>query len=219
MRQALDDLLQRLKFRPINIVGRQITVMQHISDIFSTPKRLNLTGTERTIWLQGLLEFLHENPTHIGRVLMGRPGPWNRKHVRELELLICGLDDRQAIRNYLSILHEAARLWSADTRKRVPLTHFLPHETSLDNPFSDDFAAASLCCENWKQKLAMLISSGRDDKYNVNKYKQTRYIYSLYKSCTDTGIQRLTKKSYTESAQNESNDGGQLWHSSPKKRN
>jgi integrase len=138
--------------------------MQHISDVFSTPKRLNLTGTERTIWLQPLLEFLQENPTHIGRVLMGGPGPWKRKHVRELELLICGLDDRQAIRNYLSILHEAARLWSADTRKRVPLPHFLPHETSLDNPFSEDFAAASLCCADWKQRLAMLVSSDRNER-------------------------------------------------------
>lgn len=138
--------------------------MAPVSNVFSTPQRLSLTGTERTIWLEPLLEFLRKNPTHIGRVLMGSPGPWKREHVREMELVICSLEDREAIRNFLSILHEAARLWSADTRKRVPLPHFLPRETRFDNPFSEHFAAATLCCENWSQKLAMLITTDQNDR-------------------------------------------------------
>ena len=138
--------------------------MKPVSNIFSSPQRLSLTGTERTVWLESLLKFLCDNPTHMGRVLMGGPGPWGRTHVRELELLICSLENREAIRNYLSIMHEAARLWSADTLKRVPLPHFLPRETQFDNPFTEDFATAALCCANWKQKLATLITFDHSDR-------------------------------------------------------
>lgn len=132
-------------------------------NVFSNPQRLNLTGTERKLWLQPLIRLLQEKPTRVGRVLFGLDfglddDPWDKKDLQEVESLIVGdVEDRRVIAGHLSVLHEAVRLWSATTGKPVPFPHFLPPERNFDNPFIQDYAAAVSICGTWKSKLSQWI--------------------------------------------------------------
>jgi integrase len=138
--------------------------MSLMFNVFSKPERINLTPTERELWLPSLLRLLRSNPTHVSRVLLGlEEKPWNAKQLREVErLLISQPDNRRQLAGHLSVLHEAARLWWATAGKRVPLPHFLPQERKLDNPFSRDFAHAESVCESWRSELSRWIDQLRD---------------------------------------------------------
>jgi integrase len=132
-------------------------------NVFSKPERINLTAAEREHCLPSLLRLLDSNPTHVSRLLRGLKGkPWNAKQLREVETLLMGQPgDRRLLAGQLSVLHEAARLWSATVDKKVPLPHFLPNERKLDNPFSRDFAEAEAVCESWKSELSRWIDQLR----------------------------------------------------------
>jgi integrase len=93
--------------------------------------------------------------TETGTILQGKPRPpWDRKDIREIEsLIIDRAGDRSAVAGQLSILHEAARLWSAVARQHVPLPRFLPPERKLDNPFLGDYAAAASRCQKWESRI------------------------------------------------------------------
>jgi hypothetical protein len=125
-------------------------------NIFSNPQKLDLSSKERTMWLQPLMSLLRDNPTEVGRVLFGlKAGPWRKQDVRETESLIASkAEDKRTMAGYLSILHEAAIRWSACTRRRVSLPHFLPPERKFDNPFSKDYSTAVSVHKKWKSKLS-----------------------------------------------------------------
>lgn len=128
-------------------------------DVFSQDKRINLTPTERTKWLESLKQFLRKNPTAVGRALFGELGPWSEQDLRTIETLITSkVESRATISAFLSVLYEAARLWSVTTEQRLPLPHFLPPERQFDNPFQTDYATAISVCEQWKSKLAKSVN-------------------------------------------------------------
>jgi integrase len=129
-------------------------------NVFSNPQKLDLSGVERTKLLKPFLALLRDNPTEVGRVLFGlKIGPWKKEDVRAIELLIVHKsEDKRMIAGYLSILHEASILWSATTRRRVPLPHYLVPERKFDNPFCKDFATAVSVHEQWKRVLSQMVA-------------------------------------------------------------
>lgn len=123
-------------------------------DVFSDPRRLNLTATERRLWLHLLLEFLRENPTPVGDALRGKLGPWCKQDVKGIEkLILTKVTDRNAQQGYLSILHEAALFWSITTGEKVKLPRFLGALPHRENPFRGDYARAVTDYTAWKDKL------------------------------------------------------------------
>ena len=131
---------------------------------FAKPQQLNLSNRDRSRWLQPLQNFLCDHPTEFGQVLLGiKDGPWRVEHVKEIETLIAReLPDEAAMVGYLSILHEAALHWSAHTRRKVQLPHFLPRKRDLQVPFSRDYAAATSVCKEWKNALSQWIGQPQD---------------------------------------------------------